>query len=298
MGRIIMILSYEEFCDEFKKAVFEAAKDVPAVRAVEVRQLYKSNRGWTEGISLEIDGMNIAPVIYQYEAYERYRTDSCVSMLAADMVKSAVAAAMGGTGFTPEEICPENAAKCLFLQMLNAEKNPALADSCAHLVLFDLIAVPRWKMNGGSIIVSREFQEKYLGFSDEKTIKTALANTLSCNYSLRGLSEYIYELAGIDRPVSGDRIFLVLGEEMISGACAMLSGKMLGRICRTTGGSYYVIPSSVHELIIVPEEVADDPGALKSICREVNSTVLEPDDFLSDNVYRYDRNTEELSKVP
>lgn len=53
--------------------------------------------------------------------------------------------------------------------------------------------------------------------------------------------------------------------------------------------SGYILPSSIHELIYVPEERTDEnTSGFRQIVREVNETAVDEQDFLSDSVYYYD----------
>ena len=63
---------------------------------------------------------------------------------------------------------------------------------------------------------------------------------------------------------------------------------MMEMIADAAGGSYYVLPSSVDELIIVPDEGNLSLRRLKTTVRSINRSIVEEKDFLSDNVYYYD----------
>ena len=53
------------------------------------------------------------------------------------------------------------------------------------------------------------------------------------------------------------------------------------------GGDYYILPSSIHELIVMPKDYAADLWALEQTVRDVNRGPYVPEEeFLSDNVYR------------
>lgn len=289
MGRKYMILSYEDFRDEFTKEVFESAKAVSTVKTVEKKEIFKSNRGLTEALAIQLEGMNIAPMIYPYDAYERYSSgERNVKAIAREMLEWALSAAKSRMGFDFSGICPENASDHLYLQILNGERNRDFAQSTAHLTLHDLIAVPRWKIGDGSILCSREFQKEFLNFSDEELLETALAGTVNCEFTIRGMLEYLGSFSG-DELKFEERMYIVFGKGSISGAAALFSQKMLEKICiAVEDENYYVIPSSVNEIIAVPEWAVDDPSYLLKTCREVNSTSVDPEDFLSDNIYKYE----------
>lgn len=53
---------------------------------------------------------------------------------------------------------------------------------------------------------------------------------------------------------------------------------------------YYILPSSIHEVILLREYNEN----LGSMVREVNATQVPPEDFLSDNVFKYDKATKSI----
>ena len=59
---------------------------------------------------------------------------------------------------------------------------------------------------------------------------------------------------------------------------------------RLNSENLYMLPSSVHEWMILPE--CDDVAYLKEMVTEVNRTAVAEIDLLSDHVYRYDRKTD------
>ena len=53
--------------------------------------------------------------------------------------------------------------------------------------------------------------------------------------------------------------------------------------------SYYVLPSSIHELIVVPESIGMNRLQLENMVEEINQTEVEQEEILSNTVYRYIR---------
>ena len=60
------------------------------------------------------------------------------------------------------------------------------------------------------------------------------------------------------------------------------------------GGSFFMLPSSVHEFILIKDDGRQKAKDLNKMIRNVNETVLEPRDFLSDQCYHYDAKTKVL----
>ena len=56
----------------------------------------------------------------------------------------------------------------------------------------------------------------------------------------------------------------------------------------------YILPSSIHELILIPVLENEEVETLRKMVNQVNEESVENIDYLSDNVYRFNRNTEEI----
>lgn len=80
----------------------------------------------------------------------------------------------------------------------------------------------------------------------------------------------------------------------ICGAAAILYPGRLEAIGAYLKENYYILPSSVHEVIIVPESRALKKEEMEFIVREVNETQVQADEFLSDHVYVYDMEKMEI----
>lgn len=60
------------------------------------------------------------------------------------------------------------------------------------------------------------------------------------------------------------------------------------------GADMYILPSSIHEVIMVPADRINDPTKLLSIVHDANTTVVSIGDVLSDSVYYYDRKKDQI----
>ena len=60
------------------------------------------------------------------------------------------------------------------------------------------------------------------------------------------------------------------------------------------GDDYYLIPSSIHEVILIQKRDLGDVSELNNMIREVNLTQLSHDEILSNHYYTYVRKEEAL----
>lgn len=79
------------------------------------------------------------------------------------------------------------------------------------------------------------------------------------------------------------------------GAGTILYPNALADFAKEMGQNLFILPCSVHEVILVPDSGREDPLQLQQMVAEVNRTQLDAEDILSDSVYYYDRETENLT---
>ena len=97
------------------------------------------------------------------------------------------------------------------------------------------------------------------------------------------LSECLPEIGVLDY-LFGE--FMVLSNESsIYGAGVILYEGMYDRLQEVMDGDFVVIPSSVHEVILVKTEYGDI-NALTNIIQEVNKSTVAPEEVLSDRPYK------------
>ncbi|MBP5330638.1 MAG: hypothetical protein J6Y89_02155 [Lachnospiraceae bacterium] len=92
------------------------------------------------------------------------------------------------------------------------------------------------------------------------------------------------ESDGNDRMPS---LFVLTNRDGVDGGYCIIYDGLLERIRRRLGKGFYIIPSSVHEVLILPESTEFNREMLDNMVKEVNSSVLSEMDILSENVYYY-----------
>lgn len=85
-------------------------------------------------------------------------------------------------------------------------------------------------------------------------------------------------------------------EESINGAITMLMDDLLQDTASEFGNNLIIIPSSIHEVLAIPYgDLITEVGEVASMIREVNDSVVAPEDILSYSVYWYDREEHTLN---
>lgn len=87
----------------------------------------------------------------------------------------------------------------------------------------------------------------------------------------------------------GPRILVLSNRELKFGAVNICFPDIWEEVSRQTGGDFYVLPSSIHECIILPASVwgEEKETELQTIVREINAGFIVPEEILGSSVYRY-----------
>ncbi len=70
---------------------------------------------------------------------------------------------------------------------------------------------------------------------------------------------------------------------------------MLKKIASKLNDDLIILPSSVHETILLRASIAGNTSVLKLMVEEVNQSQVEREERLSDNVYKYERSSDKVS---
>ena len=141
------------------------------------------------------------------------------------------------------------------------------------------------------------------GISEETLFDTALKNMQeSRDYVMQTASSKYRELfangpvpenllnTSGDTPLDpGEFFYLLTTKENIQGASAVLCPWVMEKVSELLPEGYYILPSSVHECLIVSRNGGLSAKELKGMVRNANQTAVSNEEILSDNVYQYDR---------
>ena len=92
-------------------------------------------------------------------------------------------------------------------------------------------------------------------------------------------------------------MYVLSNEQCYFGASCILYPNALKEISQKFADSLFILPSSIHEVIIIPASYTEDANELSEIVHDVNVSEVAQDEILSDSVYFYDQNTEQLSII-
>ena len=266
---------------------------------VEHNKVLKTNVE-VDALQVHFQDSNIAPSIYLDAAYEQYNNGRTVEGIATDIAKAAVVAHQQSP-IVPE-LTAEEAKKAVALTLINAERNKKLLQNVPHFILGDLAAVPRWYISEeASFLVTNDLASKMMLTGDEvlqigqQNINNTKFDVVSMSDMLKGLlTGNAMDRAAMDEmfPETPETSMVVMtSKNRLQGARAILSKDALAEVTeKLHSKEFYILPSSIHEVICIPVDAAVSPAYLCTMVHEVNAMEVSPQEFLSNEVMKFDGN--------
>jgi len=198
----------------------------------------------------------------------------------------------------------------IYSSLINLEKNRELLDAIPHKIFNDLAMVYKLRITYedgvASTLITNDLMKSHFKMNLNELQHCAEQNMQKNIYTLKSMNEIMRDMIGemsnydLEEllPIPCNDIFYVLmNEEKTEGAVVMTNIAVMNEMGNTFDRDFYILPSSIHEIILVPEDANIQSADLRSMVREVNQEALAPKDFLSDNVYKFDRKLQEVKLV-
>lgn len=189
----------------------------------------------------------------------------------------------------------------LFMKLVNADENLETLSTIPHFVIEDLaITFHVMLKNNSDQVTSTTVQNGMLplwGIDKDTLVKDALLNSMSTMPAkICPLSEMLGLMGAM---MAGDSpLVIVTNECTMHGAAALFYPGVLDRLVEKMHGNFYILPSSIHEVLVLPEGECEVPvSELKAMVTEINATQVDPEEQLSDSIYFYNATLKHFSKI-
>lgn len=182
--------------------------------------------------------------------------------------------------------------KNLIYRLINYKENQKLLSSVPHTRFLDLAKIYyvdcQIGKTAGSILIHHNHMEKW-GITENELIATAEENTprlypanLHPICDILGLDDDIGPI--LEMPVP---MFVLSNTENHNGAAAVCYKDVLERFSQKIQDDLVILPSSVHETLLLPLQKSKSIESLREMVYDTNRTMLNRSEYLSDNVYLY-----------
>ncbi|MCB6992714.1 DUF5688 family protein [bacterium 210820-DFI.6.37] len=233
--------------------------------------------------SSEKDGVETMPNLYLDDLYEEFQ--DCEDL--DQVLRLSSAMILQYTGSYPKEeldLALRNKKDAVVMNLINTERNRQLLASVPHKAFLDLSVIYRIILRQedcglSTILITNRLMEQ-MELDEEELDRLARENT-----------ERMFPLKLMEM---SDAFCVMTNEIKIHGATALLYRQTGKALTSAAGGSFFLLPSSVHEMIAVPEGILTARELLYML-EEGNRSFGPESEVLSDSIYHYDQKTNILS---
>ncbi|SHO54158.1 DUF5688 family protein [Anaerocolumna xylanovorans] len=298
--------------EEFKKVVAERILDYILTEGWS----YKAEIRPVTKVNCTFDGLNLVPPTMLpptismdglYEYYKKCNSLEVVLRKAAEIIKKGYEQ-MSDISFYP---ILDRVKNHIIMQLINTEQNKELLEHLPHRKMKDLSIIYRWLVDVdregiASAMISYNLLKR-LDMSEKQLFSLAKVNTLRLFPPvIRSMHEIVEdmfwndeekeEMIGMVTTESNQdkAMYVITNQRGLHGAILMAYDEVLQQVAEKMHSDFYILPSSVHELIAVSAHMCD-PNELARMVYEVNQSQVALNERLSYQVYHYDKDLRKLS---
>ena len=285
---------YSEYVEEVREAV-----EREIGKTVRVQKVNKNNGLVLDGLTIVAEGVNVSPTIYLNGFFEEYLSDGAVAVAKriiaiyeANKPKESVDVSFF---MDIEKVSPR-----IKMKLINYEKNKELLEQVPHVSFLDLAVVFVVVLgsdcdNGFASILIQNHHLNFWSMDAEDLYNLAMENTADDFeiIPMRSVIEAIMDEGSASIIMDNGEIemSILTNHFRLQGAAGMLHKGIIKQYMKETkADKVWIIPSSIHETLLIPCDLMPDTEYVKGMVKEVNATQVQPEEILSDNVYVYDGN--------
>ncbi len=287
---------------EFAKKVQKTMSDILGEGyEVKVQEVQKNNSVRLQGLIILRKDQNVSPTIYLqpfWEAYEGgvtyvevishilqiYREDTPKDSIDMSFFKDFAK--------VKDRIC---------YRLIHAERNKTLLEKIPHIPFLDLAICFYYSyvdetLGNGSILICNTHVAMW-NTSVAELMRLAQYNTprlfrWECNsmeIAMEELAEDIKVSQEEREYIARLPMYIVSNRQKIFGSACMIYPDLLFLLAEKMDSNFFILPSSIHEIILLKDSGNENPEELREMILEVNRTQVEPEEILSDSLYYFSR---------
>lgn len=281
---------------------------------VRIDEVVKNNGIVLSGLTVMKDDSNISPTIYLEEFYKSYINDDVsIKSIVDDIMeiynRNKVNRSVDIQCFTDYDSIRER----IVYKLINTEKNKEQLMDIPHVEFLDLSIVFECLVTdrelGNATILIRNSHMRMWDVTTETLYRQACINTPRLNkYCMTNICDVICEIMENAENDSFDRdsieelgdvmpMYVLTNKRKLHGAACILYPELMKDLATALRSGFYIIPSSIQEVLIIPDGEKVCSGNIIDIIKEVNDTQVDPEEILSYSVYFYDMEAEEIKIV-
>lgn len=301
-------LSYEAFKQQL---LADLHASFPENTRISIDSFSHNNRFSVDGLTILESGNNISPTIYLEPYFKQYEQGisypEITKQICAYYNEHRFTHSVDTSFFT----CLEYVRPQIVYKLVNYDKNRELLEEIPHFTYLNLAIVFYYLVpdnsKGNASILIYNSHLAYWNISKDTLLLLAGQNTPQLlPWRFDSMTSLLFptpdELPEINCQKTLDILnnqtlpmYILTNNRRFLGACCILYPNVLKEISKDLKDNLILLPSSIHEFIVVPASFTDNAQLLRDIVCEVNLTGVLPEEVLSDSLYHYERETDNVS---
>lgn len=295
-------MEYKEFVEYIKMNAGYIAGEGGNIT---INHVIKNNGCEMDGLVIMEKGKDIAPTIYLDSFYELYTNGENIKNIIRQ-IEVIYEQNKNNVTFDVNILKHFDTIKDkIVYKVVNYRSNEKLLEQVPHKRILDLAVVfyclldNEYGRSATALIYNNNL--KNWNVTIDAVYKAALKNTPDLLHSKISSMAALFEKCGVN--VDGEEVdlkdyvpsdmYVLTNESKLNGAACILYENVLYDFAQKLGADLYILPSSVHEVILLPKLSMFEKDELVNMVKEVNTEGVAADEVLSDHVYEYNR-TERL----
>lgn len=295
-------MEYKEFVEYIKMNAGYIAGEGGNIT---INHVIKNNGCEMDGLVIMEKGKDIAPTIYLDSFYELYTNGENIKNIIRQ-IEVIYEQNKNNVTFDVNILKHFDTIKDkIVYKVVNYRSNEKLLEQVPHKRILDLAVVfyclldNEYGRSATALIYNNNLKNWNVTIDD--VYKAALKNTPDLLHSKISSMAALFEKFGVN--VDGEEVdlkdyvpsdmYVLTNESKLNGAACILYENVLYDFAQKLGADLYILPSSVHEVILLPKLSMFEKDELVNMVKEVNTEGVAADEVLSDHVYEYNR-TERL----
>ena len=277
------------FAEEVKRAIEERTEGV-----VEIRTIKKNNGVELTGLTIQKEGALMSPTLYLEEMDYLQPRDAAEKLL--EIFQNANMPEVDVSWLTDWD----KAKRRIIYALVNQKANEEMLKELPHKEFLDLAIIFKVMLSVKGSHATVQVTNNHLdilGITVDDLMETAVKNTKELLPArVKGLNQTVSEMGGLMQPKEEDeQVFILTNNQNYFGAAAILYDGQIKNAAEKMGSDLFLIPSSVHEWLMIRADESVTGDELKSMICEVNSNAVSPHEVLGDHAYFYSREKAEIA---
>lgn len=302
-------MTFEEFAKKLQEELGKKLENA-GVRIL-IQKVQENNGSDTYALIIKNDVFNISPMIRLQNFYQEYQEGRVLSNI-VENIRKIYREHTPVENFDISKVMDfEKAKENIVARLYGTENNAAFLEGKAYTEVEDLVVTYHIHLGYEdgcfkSVPVTKEWMES-VGVTTEEIHALAMKNTQRIfPATFKSMSDMMCELMREDimkefeiseqeadeliQSTYDDNHFMYILSNPIQsfGAISILQPEVMDMVAKQVGDKFYVIPSSIHECIIVPFIDQFSAKELEFWVKDVNLTHVPENEILSWHMYQVD----------